>query len=159
MKMYSVLFVCTDNLCRSPTAEGVFGQKLLHHGLADRVNVASAATHDFNVDEPVDIRVQKHAMRRDYDLSGLRARLLQTQDFERFDLLIPMEESNMLTLRMRCPEKHHFKLHYLTEFCSYDVSQDVPDPFYGKSGDFEHTLDVIEDGCDGLVRHVEQTLA
>jgi len=131
-------------------------QKLIQHGLANRIQVASAATHDFNVEEPVDIRVQKHAMRRDYDLSALRARLLQTEDFERFSLILAMEESNMLTLRMRCPEKYHDKLRYFTEFCRTQVEQDVPDPFYGKSQDFENVLDIIEDGCDGIAQWLEE---
>jgi protein-tyrosine phosphatase len=158
MHPYRILFVCTDNLCRSPTAEGVMRYKLVQHGLAERVQVASAGTHDFNVDEPVDIRAQKHAMRRDYDLSAVRARLLRSEDFGRFDLILAMEESNLLTLRMRCPEKHRDRLHYFTAFCSYPVSQDVPDPFYGKSGDFEHVLDLIEDGCEGIIVHVAEEI-
>jgi protein-tyrosine phosphatase len=159
MTKYSILFVCTDNLCRSPTADGVMRQQVIDHGLETQVKVDSAGTHDFNVAEPVDIRTQKHAMRRDYDLSGLRARLLQAEDFESFDLILAMDEGNMLTLRMRCPEKYHDKLHYFTEFCSSQVSRDVPDPFYGKAQDFEHVLDLIEDGCEGIMRQVERAIS
>jgi protein-tyrosine phosphatase len=123
-------------------------------GLGNRVQVSSAATHDLNVGEAVDIRAQKHAMRRDYDLSKFRARLIQAEDFERFDLILAMDESNLLTLRMRCPKKYQDKLHYFTAYCSDQVDQDVPDPFYGKSADFEAVLDRVEDAAEGLLQHV-----
>ncbi|MDD4947704.1 MAG: low molecular weight phosphotyrosine protein phosphatase [Gallionella sp.] len=154
MTKYSILFVCTDNLCRSPTAEVVLRQKIIQENLADWVHVESAATHDFNGGEPVDIRVQKHAIRREYDLSKFRARLIEQDDFERFDLILAMEESNLLTMRMRCAPKYKDKLHYFTEYCKAQVAQDVPDPFYGKSDDFEHLLDLVEDASEGLVQHV-----
>jgi protein-tyrosine phosphatase len=154
MNKYSILVVCTDNLCRSPTAEVVIRQKAIQHGLADRVHVASAATHDFNVGEPIDYHAQKHAMRRGYDLSALTVRLLQAEDFERFDLILAMEENNLLTLRLRCPPKYQGKLDYFTAYGSVQGKQDVPDPFYGKSDDFEQVLDLVEEASEGLLQHV-----
>jgi protein-tyrosine phosphatase len=158
MSPYSILLVCTDNLCRSPTAEEVLRQKANHQGLTDRVHVASAATLDFNTGEPIDFHAQKHAMRRGYDLSGLRARLLQPGDFERFDLILAMEESNLLLLRLSCPPRYKDKLRYFTQYCSDPVSQDVPDPFYGRPEDFEHVLDMIEDGCEGVLIAVKEEI-
>ena len=158
MTHYSILLVCTDNLCRSPTAEEVLRQKAIRHGLTDRLRVASAATHDFNTGEPIDFHAQKHAMRRGYDLSGLRARLLHAEDFERFDLILAMEESNLLMLRLSCPQRFQDKLHYFTEYCSHPVSQDVPDPFYGQPDDFEQVLDVIEDGCEGVLMDLTEKI-
>lgn len=158
MNKYSILLVCTDNLCRSPTAEEVLRQKAIHQGLNDRVHVASAATHDLSTGEPVDFHAQKHAMRRGYDLSGLEARLLQPEDFQRFDLILAMDESNLLTLRLSCPPRFHHKLHYFTQYCSEPASQDVPDPFYGQPDDFEQVLDVIEDGCDGVLMAVQEKI-
>ena len=158
MNKYSILLVCTDNLCRSPTAEEVLRQKAIDHGLADRVHVASAATHDFNAGEPIDFHAQKHAMRRGYDLSALRARLFQADDFERFDLILAMDESNLVTLRMSCPPGDQGKLHFFTQYCSEPDQQDVPDPFYGQPDDFEHVLDVIEDGCEGVLRAVKEEI-
>lgn len=152
MSRYSILFVCTDNLCRSPTAEVVFRHKAMQQGLADQFQVESAATHDFNAGEPVDIRAQKHAIRRDYDLSKFRARLVQSEDFERFDLILAMEESNLLDLRMRCPAKYSDKLHYLTEYCQAQIPQDIPDPFYGEPDEFEFVLNLVEDASEGLLR-------
>jgi protein-tyrosine phosphatase len=137
-------------------AEEVLRQKLLQQGLADKVQVASAATHDLNTGESIDFHAQKHAMRRGYDLSGLKVRLLQAEDFERFDLILTMEESNLLTLRMRCPPAHQGKLRFFTAFCSAPVGQDVPDPFYGQPADFEQVLDLIEEGCDGIVLDLKE---
>jgi protein-tyrosine phosphatase len=97
-------------------------------------------------------------MRRDYDLSNIRARLLQTEDFVRFDLILAMDEGNMLTLRMRCPEQHQGKLHRFMEFCSSDDGSDVPDPFYGKSQDFEQMLNLIVQGCEGLMGQVQEAI-
>jgi len=159
MPAYAILMVCTDNQCRSPTAEEVLRRKLLQHGMAGLVAVASVASQDLNTGEPIDYHAQKHAMRRDYDLSKMRSQLLQPEDFERFDLILAMDESNLLTLRLRCPEPLQNKLHYFSEFCSAHNIQDVPDPFYGQPQDFEHVLDLIEDGCDGIVHHLlEQAL-
>ncbi len=158
MTPYSILFVCTDNLCRSPTAEEVLRQKAIAQGLAGRLSLASAATHDFNAGESIDFHAQKHAMRRGYDLSGLTAKLLQPEDFERFDLILAMEESNLLTLRLSCPPRFQHKLHYFTQYCSEPVSQDVPDPFYGQQDDFEQVLDVIEDGCEGVLSAVQEKI-
>ncbi|MCF8211789.1 MAG: low molecular weight phosphotyrosine protein phosphatase [Rhodoferax sp.] len=154
MKKFGILFVCTDNLCRSPTAQGVMQQKLVRLGLDPRVMADSAGTYDFNVGEPVDIRVQKHAMRRDYDLSSLRARLLHIGDFAHFDWILAMDESVMLTLKMRCPDKYQCKLQYFTHACGLADQLDVPDPFYGKTADFERVLDLVEAGCTALLRQL-----
>lgn len=159
MSRYSVLFVCTDNQCRSPTAEGVLRHKLKQHSLANDVLVASVATHDLNTGEPIDYHAQKHAMRRDFDLSGMRSHLLQAAEFEFFDLIVAMDESNLVTLRLRCPAKFQHKLRLFTEFASDDALQDVPDPYYGQPKDFEQVLDLIDDGCNGLVRHLQEHLS
>ncbi len=151
MKTTSVLFVCTDNLSRSPTAEEVLRQKAIQRGLGRQLEVASAATHDLNTGEPIDYHAQKHALRRGYDLSALRVRLLQEADFEHFDLILAMQQSNLHTLRSQCPAQHQAKLHAFTDYCSAATSADVPDPFYGQPSDMEQVLDIIEDGCDGVL--------
>jgi protein-tyrosine phosphatase len=158
MSTYSILFVCTDNLTRSPTAEEMLRQKAMQNGLSQRLKVASAATHDFNTDEPVDYHVQKHAMRRGYDMSALRVRLLESEDFGRFDLILAMQDSNLQTLRTRCPPEFQYKLHAFTDYCSTKASGDVPDLFYGKPGDIEQALDLIEDGCDGVLLDAREKL-
>jgi protein-tyrosine phosphatase len=157
MTTYSILFVCTDNLSRSPTAEVVLHQKAKQLGLSQQLNVASAATHDLNTGEPIDYHVQKHAMRRGYDMSALCARLLESEDFGRFDLILAMEDSTLQTLHARCPTEFQYKLQAFTNFCSAKVGPDVPDLFYGKPGEIELVLDLIEDGCDGVLAYLATT--
>jgi len=158
MSRYSVLFVCTDNQCRSPTAEGVLRHKLKIRGLGDEVLVASVATHDLNTGEPIDYHAQKHAIRRGFDLSGMRSNLLQAAEFEFFDLIVAMDESNLVTLRLRCPAKFQDKLHLFSDYCSSRAAQDVPDPYYGQAKEFEQVLDVIENGCEGLAERIDERL-
>jgi len=159
MSRYSVLFVCTDNQCRSPTAEGVLRHKLKIRGLGDEVLVASVATHDLNTGEPIDYHAQKHAIRRGFDLSGMRSNLLHAAEFEFFDLIVAMDESNLVTLRLRCPEKFQDKLHLFSEFFSTTPPHDVPDPYYGQPDDFENVLNLIEDGCNRLADKIEARLS
>ena len=155
MKKYSVLFVCTGNICRSPTADGVLRQKVIDAGLGKRVEVDSAGTHDYHLGEPPDIRSQKHAQQRGYDMSSLRARLVHAHDFEKFDLILAMDAGHMEILRDLCPAAYQDKLHFFTEFCSKDRGSDVSDPYYGGANGFEQVLDLVEDGCDELIRHLK----
>lgn len=158
MSTYSVLFVCTGNICRSPTADAVLQQRVADQGMTGRVKVDSAATQDLRVGEQADIRAQKHAQKRGYDMSSLRARLLQPEDFERFDLILAMDGDHMRILQSRCPAQYQSKLRYFTAFCSTPVERDVPDPYYGGSQGFEHVLDLVEDGCEGLMLHIQKQL-
>lgn len=148
---YSVLFVCMGNICRSPTADGVFRQKLLDHGLSELVQVDSAGTHNYHPGSPPDERSQSHAKRRGYDLSALRARQVQHTDFESFDLILAMDWDNLALLKDACPPQHRHKLGRLTEYCQQLNSPVVPDPYYGDGNGFENVLDLVEDACEGLL--------
>ena len=153
---YSVLFVCMGNICRSPTAHGVFQQKVIDHGLAGQVRVDSAGTHNYHPGSPPDERSQEHAAQRGYDLSRLRARQIQDTDFEAHDLILAMDWDNLALIQDECPPAHQHKLRRLTEFCQVHDSPVVPDPYYGGDPGFEHVLDLVEDACQGLLRHVTQ---
>ena len=155
---YSVLFVCMGNICRSPTADGVFRQRVLDHALKHKVRVDSAGTHNYHPGSPPDERSQAHAARRGYDLSGLRARQVTDADFVSFDLILAMDWDNLALLQQDCPALHRHKLRRLTEFCQHSRSPVVPDPYYGGARGFEEVLDLVEDACDGLLKHVQQTL-
>jgi protein-tyrosine phosphatase len=148
---YTVTFVCMGNICRSPTAHGVFRHKLAQAGWARQVIVDSAGTHDYHPGEPPDVRSQRHAAKRGYDLSDLRARQLQDIDFERADLLLVMDWDNLALTRALCPPEHLHKVRRLTEFCQRQSSPVVPDPYAGGAAGFERVLDLIEDACDGLL--------
>lgn len=156
---FSVTFVCMGNICRSPTAHGVFRRMVSDAGLARRVRVDSAGTHDLHPGEGADLRSQRHAKQRGYDLSGLRARQLTVRDFARSDLLLVMDWDNLRAAEARCSPEHRHKLRRLTEFCLRHSSEIVPDPYYGGVAGFEHVLDLIEDACTGLLDHVRREVA
>lgn len=145
------------NICRSPTAEGVFREKVRAAGLADRVTIDSAGTHDYHPGDAPDARSQRHAKARGYDISDLRARVLRAEDFERFDWLVVMDETNYSAVQRRLPEAARPKLRRLMAFSAEHAAQgvhDVPDPYYGDAADFERVLDLVEAASDGLVAHL-----
>ncbi|MDD5334341.1 MAG: low molecular weight phosphotyrosine protein phosphatase [Rhodoferax sp.] len=156
MNTVSVLFVCMGNICRSPTAHGVFRHKVGLRGWSDAVAVDSAGTHNYHPDSPPDERSQAHAAKRGYDLSDLRARQIQAADFEAFDLILVMDQDNLALVREQCPEPHLHKVRRLTEFCLQFDSPVVPDPYYGGAKDFEQVLDLVEDACDGLLQQLSR---
>ncbi len=155
---FSVLFICMGNICRSPTAHGVFRDRVRRAGLAHRVQVDSAGTHNYHPGDPPDSRSQRAAAMRGYDLSDLRARQLQDDDFDRHHLLLAMDWDNLALTEQLCPDVHRRKVRRLTEFCQRHEAAVVPDPYYGGDAGFMHVLDLIEDACDGLLAHVQRQL-
>jgi protein-tyrosine phosphatase len=141
-----ILFVCTGNICRSPTAEGVLRHLAKEFGL--QVHVESAGTHDYHVGHPPDERAQEHAKNRGYDLSAKRARQLRKRDFEEFDIIVAMDRGHLELLRVHCPAQHHAKLRMLVR------GHDVPDPYYGGPEGFEQVLDMVEAACLGLLHEI-----
>jgi protein-tyrosine phosphatase len=138
-----VLFVCTGNICRSPTAEGVLKEMARQHGVD--LHVESRGTHDYHVGEPPDDRAQDHAKRRGYDLSALRAKHVTKRDLEEFDLVLAMDRGHLRILQRLCPPQHAGKMRlFLRE-------ADVPDPYYGGPEGFEQVLDLVEAACRGLL--------
>jgi protein-tyrosine phosphatase len=148
--------VCMGNICRSPTAEAVLRHRVLHLGLQDSVTVDSAGTHAWHTQNPPDERSIAHAARRGYDLTGLRARRIDAGDFDRFDLLVAMDEDNLAHLRAAAPAAHQPKLKLLMEFAPHLRMRAVPDPYYGGPAGFERVLDLIEAACDGLAHHLRR---
>jgi len=154
-----VLMVCTGNICRSPTAEGVLRRKLAEVGLQDRVEVASAGTVDYHAGSPPDHRAQKSALRRGYDLSRQRARQLRVDDFERFDLLVAMDSDHVERMVEMCPGPLADRICLLMDFSPRRPrGTSVPDPYYGAPAGFERVLDLIEEACDGLMRDLQSRL-
>ena len=150
-----VLFVCMGNICRSPTAEGVFKHYVAQAGLGDRIVSDSAGTHDYHIGEPPDARAQRSAGKRGYDLSGLRGRQVNKRDFSEFDYVLAMDEHNMQLLAHLCPPEHAHKLKLFLEFGPDAGLREVPDPYYGGADGFERVLDMIEQAAQGLLRHLD----
>lgn len=146
-----ILFVCTGNICRSPTAEGVARGLIRQAGLEGRVVVESAGTQGFHSGEAPDPRTQKAALRRGYDLSRQRARPLEDLDFPRFDLLLAMDRGHLDILQRRSPPVYHPKLRLFMSFARHHQGDEVPDPYYGGEKGFETVLDMCEDAVAGLL--------
>ncbi len=146
----SILFVCMGNICRSPTAEGVFRHYVSEAGLGESVSIDSAGTHAYHVGEPPDSRAMAAAERRGMSLQGIRARRVADEDFERFDYVIAMDEDNLMRLRDQAPQEHHTKLSLFLEYSS-SSEREVPDPYYGGAAGFERVLDLVEDASRGLL--------
>jgi len=153
-----VLFVCTGNICRSPTAEAVLLRRVAVAGLADRIKVDSAGTHDYHVGDPPDPRAQAAAAKRGYDLSRLRGRQVIRRDFVEFDYVLAMDRQNLRSLAPLCPAEHARKLRLLMEFARGSTEREVPDPYYGRPEDFDWVLDLLEAGTEGLLQHLLERL-
>jgi len=149
--MVRVLFVCMGNICRSPTAEGVFRQLLHERGLADRIDVDSAGTHAYHVGEPPDPRAQAAARRRGIELAGQRARQVVVADFTTFDHILAMDRDNLALLEAHCPDAQRHKLGLLLDYAPDAGRRDVPDPYYGGGRGFEEVLDLVTDAGQGLL--------
>ena len=153
---FNILFVCMGNICRSPTAEGVFKKKLTDNLLHTLVYVDSAGTHNYHPNSPPDSRSQMHALRRGYDLSALRARQVRHTDFEHFDLLLTMDWDNRALLEESCPPTLKHKIRGFAEFLPTTQASVMPDPYYGGEQGFEHVLDLVEEASDGLMELVKK---
>jgi len=150
-----ILFVCLGNICRSPTAQGVFEHLLSQAGMQQSILVDSAGTGDWHVGKAPDPRTRAAAARRGYSLEHLRARTVVADDFRQFDYILAMDSANLRELRMQCPRDYRGHLGLFLEFAANSRVVDVPDPYYtaGEAG-FEEVLDLIEAASAGLLRHL-----
>lgn len=154
MNKVSVLFVCMGNICRSPTAQGVFARLIEDAQLAHRVHIESAGTHAYHVGNPPDERATQAAARRGIDLTPQRARRVEAVDFERFDYVLAMDRSNQEDLLAICPKPHQAKVRLFLEFAERPSTADVPDPYYGGAQGFERVLDLVEEAAQGLLQDI-----
>ncbi|MDH5184848.1 MAG: low molecular weight phosphotyrosine protein phosphatase [Gammaproteobacteria bacterium] len=159
MKKIRVVFVCMGNICRSPTAHGVFETKLQEHKLDHLIDVDSAGTHAYHIGEPADRRSQQTASKRGYQMDHLRARKVTGLDFEQFDYVLAMDDDNYRNLESICPPIYSSKLQMFLDFSTKFDEREVPDPYYGGAQGFEHVLDLIEDASEGLIRDIRERLS
>jgi len=153
--MVKVLFVCMGNICRSPTAEGVFRHLVEQLNAEDEIIIDSAGTHAYHVGNPPDGRAQDAALKRNIDLSEQRARRINVDDFAEFDYVIAMDESNKDDLLAICQQKYKDRVHLFLDFAECEESE-VPDPYYGQGRGFEIVLNLVEDAANGLLKHIRK---
>jgi len=151
-----ILFVCLGNICRSPTAEVVFREVAAREAPDLVIQVDSAGTAGYHIGSPPDPRTREAAARRGYDLSPLRARIVEPEDFEQFDLILAMDRENLAALRRSAPQGGHERVRLFLEFAPELATSDVPDPYYGGPNGFEEVLDLVEAAAHGLLNHVRR---
>lgn len=159
MKKISVLFVCMGNICRSPTAHGVFRKLVEEAGLQDAISIDSAGTHAYHVGNPPDPRSMAKAIERGLDMSDLRARQAMAADFELFDYVLAMDNDNYQGLSRLCPPSQKHKLHMFMAFADSNNATEVPDPYYGGARGFDQVFDMVEEASAGLLDDIRQQLS
>ena len=151
-----VLFVCMGNICRSPTAQGIFETLVEREGFGHLIEVDSAGTHAYHVGNPPDSRAQDIARRRGFDLSSQRARKAQSEDFKNFDYLVAMDQDNFHGLMSICPVGMEGKIHLLMDYAPAFRTREVPDPYYGGDAGFERVFDMVEAAASGLLDELKR---
>ncbi len=152
----SVLFVCMGNICRSPTAEGVFRHIVKQAGMQDKIIIDSAGTHAYHIGESPDKRSQTKARENGVDLSGQTARKVTVEDFDRFDYIIAMDRSNLEDLKRLATQEHHQKISLFMDFAENWDNSEVPDPYYGGSNGFQEVFDMVTSASNGLLEHIKR---
>ncbi len=152
-----VLFVCLGNICRSPTAHGVFEQRVQQAGLAKEILVDSAATAAFHVGNPPDPRTARAAAARGYDLSAQISRQVTKEDFLHFDFILPVDRINLSTLRAIQPKDFSGHIGLFLDFSKQRQYTQIPDPYNDGVESFELVLDLVEDAAEGLLQHIIST--
>lgn len=155
----SVLFVCLGNICRSPTAEGVFRKLVADAGLHGRIRIDSAGTAGYHEGHPPDARALAAAAARGFELDGIRARRVAAEDFEAYDLILAMDEDNLVDLRHAAPEGARAELRLLLDYTTGRRGTAVPDPYYGGRNGFEEVLDLVTEACAGLLEELRRRLS
>lgn len=158
MKKMKVLFVCMGNICRSPTAHGVFRSLVQREGLLERIEIDSAGTHAYHVGSEPDERAQETALKRGIDLSDLRARKVSEADMEHYDYVIAMDQENYVSLSQQCPDHLLNKIYMLMDFAPEMRTREVPDPYYGGQKGFDRVFDLVEAASAGLLFEIRGRL-
>lgn len=151
MQKINVLFVCLGNICRSPTAHGVFQQLVDDSGLTDYFDIDSAGTSGWHIGKKPDSRTMVAAKKRGYDLSGLRGRQVDVDDFEKYDYILAMDESNLQDLQALQPSHYSGVLTLFLNYFPESSHNEVPDPYYGGDKGFDMVLDLVEAASQGLL--------
>jgi protein-tyrosine phosphatase len=156
VEKYRILFVCTGNICRSPTAEAVLHHRLKAARKEAHVDIDSAGTQGYHIGALPDPRTKAAALRRGVKMDHLRARRIKAEDFENFDLILAMDETHLTALKAVQPSGSRAEVRLFLDFAPDSDHREVPDPYYGGASDFELVLDLTEQGTEGLLDHLQQ---
>ena len=157
MEKIRVLFVCMGNICRSPTAEGVFAALVKSENIENRFTIDSAGTHAYHTGDTPDLRAQKAAKDRGVNLAKLKARKVVVGDYDDFDYLLVMDDDNHKIVMEFCPEEHRHKIKHFLEYAPHLDTLEVPDPYYGGKYGFERVLDMVEEASAGFLNSLKQS--
>jgi len=149
-----ILFVCMGNICRSPTAHGVFRNLVREAGIEPLIEIDSAGTHGYHIGEPPDKRARQTALARGVDIGDLRARRAEPEDFDYYDLVLAMDQDNYHSLSRICPRGLERKLVLLMDFAPSLRRREVPDPYYGGPQGFDQVFDMVEAAAQGLLEDI-----
>lgn len=156
--MKKLLFVCLGNICRSPAAEGIMQSKISQAGLEDLIYCDSAGTSAYHAGERADARMREHAAKRGFKLLS-RSRPFEKTDFEEFDLILCMDQSNLENVKAMDAKKiYSEKIKLITDYLSFIEAEVVPDPYYGGDQGFEFVMDILEESCTNLLKEVRKSL-
>lgn len=154
----SVLFVCLGNICRSPTAEVVFRDRVRAAGLEEHILIDSAGTGDWHIGRAPDPRTQEAAGVRGYDMSSLRARQVTVADFKKYDVMLAMDDTNLADLQAMQPADATLTLKRFLDYAPHSGQREVPDPYYGGEDGFAEVLNLVEEGAEGLLAALRERL-
>nr|ABZ06169.1 putative Low molecular weight phosphotyrosine protein phosphatase [uncultured marine microorganism HF4000_006O13] len=152
---HKILFVCMGNICRSPSAEGVFRNMVKEHNLSQFFYIDSCGTHGYHTGQSPDSRSQYAAMRRGIDISQQTARTIEQNDFNRFDYILVMDNHNRSFLQSMADEVYLNKIHLFLEYAENCKLIEVPDPYFGGEEGFEIVLDLLQQASIGLIKHLQ----
>ena len=155
-RQVGILFVCLGNICRSPTAEAVLRALAARHAPELKLRIDSAGTAEYHTGSAPDARAQQAARRRGYDMSGLRARVIEQPDFEHFDFILAMDRENLTALQRAAPAALRERVRLFLEYARETETLEVPDPYYGGANGFEEVLDLVESAALGLLAHLRE---
>ena len=152
-----VLFVCLGNICRSPSAQGIFQKMADDAGLTQCLQIESCGTAPFNIGKPADPRAVAACQRAGYDIAHLIARQIHDDDFERFHYIVPMDHKNLSTIRGWTPPGFKGELNLFMHYCDHGGMTQIPDPYYEDASKFDAVIKTLEKASAGLLAHIRKT--